>query len=203
MMSENLQQSLKAIKEYISGIARIKEDDEVKIMKNQLSLLKKSISKFEKDGVLVPEGMRADMLSLESKIRQLEKGPQELSFLYEEMLDIVFQIGCLLSKRPDKDIRKRIRESKKTELASDILRKNIINVLLEMGGSAYERDIRKAIEERLRENFTPADKRRPFGRSMQWEINLRKERFKMIKDGILTPDSKGNKWTLAPQRISK
>jgi hypothetical protein len=196
MKSETLKQNLNAIRDYISGIKEMKESSEVQLVRSQLRVIEKSIRQFERDGIQVPEGVMGDKLSLEFKIEEIKKGPHEISLLYEELLDIIVQTGRILKRRPDRDLRDRLRESRKRELPRDILRKNIVAVLKEMGGNGHERDVLKEIGDKLKEQFTPADIDTPSGRRTRWEINTLRERNRMIKDGILTPDSKRKKWTL-------
>lgn len=196
MKSEALRQGLGAIRDYVSSIKELKEDSEVKLIRSQLRVIERTIRQFERNGIQAPEGVMSDKLSLESKIGETKRGPQEITLLYEELLDIIVQTGRTLKKRPDRDLRARLRESRSRELSKDILRKNIIAVLREMGGSGHERDVLKSIEDRSKEQFGPADLDRPYGRSARWEMNVRKERSVMIREGILTRDSNRKKWTL-------
>lgn len=197
MKSESLKQSLEIIKEYISGIKGLIEDKEVQLLRSQLRVLERTIKQFEKNGLHVPEGIMSDKLLLESKIKEIKSGPQEISSLYEELLNLTIQAARILRRRPDRDFRHRLRELRKREIPKDVLRKNIIAVLKEMGGRGNERDVLKEIEERLKGQFTDADLDKPYGRRTRWEINARHERNLMIKDGLLTADSKRTKWTLA------
>lgn len=196
MKSEVLKQNLNTIRDYISGIKELKESSEVQLVRSQLRVIGKSIRQFERDGIQVPEGVMSDKLSLESKIQEIRKGPHEISLLYEELLDIIIQTGRILKKRPDIDLRVRLRESRKGELPTDVLRKSIIAVIKEMGGIGHERDVLKEIGDKLKEQFTPADMDRP-GRRARWEMNVRQERNRMIKEGILTPESRRKKWKLS------
>jgi len=196
MKSEALKQNLNAIRDYISGIKELKESNEVQLIRSQLRVIEKSIRQFERDGIQVPGGVMSDKLSLESKIEEIKKGPHEISLLYEELLDIIVQTGRILRRRPDRDLRDRLRESRKQELSKDILRKNIIAILKEMGGSGHECDVLKAIGDKLKEQFTAADIDTPLGRRARWEINTFQERNRMIKEGILTPESRRKKWKL-------
>lgn len=196
MKSESLKQNLDVIRDYISGIKGLAEDKEVQLLRSQLRVLERTIKQFEKDGLKVPEGVLSDKFSLESKIKEIKGGPQEISLLYEELLGLIIQIARLLRKRPDRDFRHRLRELRKCEVPKDVLRNNIIGVLKEMGGRGNERDVLKAIEERLKEQFTDADLDKPYGRRTRWEMNARHERNLMIKEGVLTPDSDRRKWTL-------
>jgi len=195
MKSEALNQNLNAIRDYISGIKGLKESNEVQLIRSQLRVIEKSIRQFERDGIQVPGGVMSDKLSLESKIEEIKKGPHEISLLYEELLDIIVQTGRILKRRPDRDLCDHLRESRRQELSKDILRKNIIAVLKEMGGSGHERDVLKEIGDKLKDQFTPADMDRP-GRRARWEMNVRQERNRMIKEGILTPESRRKKWKL-------
>jgi hypothetical protein len=196
MKSEALKQNLNAIRDYISAIKGLKESSEVQLLRSQLRVIEKSIRHFERDGIQVPEGVMSDKFSLESKIKEIKKGPHEISLLYEELLDIIVQTGRILKRRPDRDLRGRLREGRKEELPKDILRNNIIAVLRGMGGTGHERDVLREIEDKLKEQFTPADLDKPLGRRPRWEMNTRQERNRMIKKGILTPESRRKKWTL-------
>jgi len=196
MKSESLKQSLDVIRDYVSGIKGLPEDREVQLLRCQLRVLEKTIRQFEKGGLQVPEGVMSDKLSLESKVKEIKSGPQEIALLYEELLGLIIQTARLLKKRPDRDFRRRLTELRKQEVPKDVLRKNIIAVLKEMGGRAHERDVLKAIEERLKEQFTDADLDKPYGRRTRWEMNARHERNLMIKEGVLTRDSDRRKWTL-------
>ena len=196
MKSETLEQNLNAIRAYISGIKGLKESSKFQLLRSQLSVIEKSIRQFEKDNIQVPEGVMSDKFSLESKIEEIKKGPQEISLLYEELLDLIVQAGHILGKNPHKDLRDHLRESRKQGLPRDILRENIVAVLKEMGGSGNERDVLKKIEVELKEQFTAADMIKPKGKRTQWELNARNERKRMINQGILTPDSMRTKWSL-------
>lgn len=195
MKSETLNQNLNAIRDYISGINGLKESSEVQLIKSQLHVVEKSIRQFEREGIQVPEGLRSDQISLESKIKEIGKGPHEISLLYEALLDIVAQTGSMIKRNPVKDLRDRLKEKKKNTIRGDILRRTIIAVLTEMGKAGREHEVLRSIEEKLHGQFTPADLE-PSGKRKRWESNARSERKQMIKEGILTPESRGKKWTL-------
>lgn len=195
MKSETLNQNLNAIRDYIAGIIGLKESSDVQLIKSQLHVVEKSIRQFEKEGIQVPEGLKSDEIALNSKIKEIGKGPNEISLLYEALLDIVAQTGRMIKRNPVKDLRNSSKEKKKNMIRGDILRTTIIAVLKEMGTTGHEHEVLNSIEEKLHGQFTPVDLE-PSGRRKRWESNARSERNQMIKDGILTPDSKGKKWTL-------
>ena len=198
MKTEEIRRNLSAIKEYVSGIKLVNKNQEVQQMESQLHEIERTIRRMEKKGIQVHEGLISGKTSLKSKILEIEKKAiGDPPSLYEELLDIIAQFGRVLGRRPDRELYKRLKEWKKQVVGNSILRENIIIVLNEMGGSGHERDILKGIEDKLKGRFTPADKEKPQGRSFQWESNVKKERKRMIKDGILTPESRGGKWILA------
>jgi hypothetical protein len=196
MKTEEIRRNLSAIKEYVSGIKLVNKNPEVQQMESQLHELERTIRRMEKKGIQVLEGLTSGKTSLESKILE-KKAIGDPSSLYEELLDIIAQLGRVLGRRPDRELYKRLKEYKRQVVGNSILRENIVIVLNEMGGSGHESDILKGVEVKLKGRFTPADKEKPHGSSFQWESNVRKERKRMIKDGILTPESRGGKWILA------
>ena len=196
MKPEMMKQTLNSLKDYVSNIQDLNEDKEVQLIKSQLRVIEKTIKHFERNGIQVPEGIMSDKQTLELKINEIKKGPQELLSLYQELLDVIVKISAALKRRPDKDLMKCKREERKRELSGDILRKSIVLAMKELKGHGHERDIIKIIEEKIKGQFTPSDLLRPFGKQPRWVMNVRHERNLMIKEGILTPDSNRKKWTL-------
>lgn len=196
MELDTIKQNLVALKDYLSKIEMIKENSEVKQMKLQLHMIEKAIKQMNKSGIPVLQGLISDKESLETKISGIEKGPAGLSDLYEELLDAVEQLGTKIQRRPRRDLYNRMKRRRKEITNRDILQKSIIKVLREAGGSGYERDVLRGVEEDLKNQFTAVDLEKPYGRSARWEMNTMKERNQMVKDGILTQESKRKKWSL-------
>ena len=197
MKNDNVKHSLDTIRDYISAMKELPESTEAQLIKAQLRLIEKNIKQFEKNGIQIPEGILSDKTSLESKLATIGKGPHELSLLYGELLDLILLTAPILKTWPGRDLRDRIKGRRKEELKGDIFRKQIIASLKEIGGTAEERDIIEVIGDRLKSQFSPSDLESPYGKRPRWVMNARKERKRMMKDGILTPDSKGRKWSLA------
>jgi len=197
MRYEELKENLNVIKEYISTIKALRDDNEVQNMRTQLRAIERTIRQLERNGVTVPEGISADKLALESKIRDIKRGPEEISLLYEDLLDIVIKMGRILRKRPDRDLRHMLNKERAMATPSHLLRKSILSVLAEMGGSGHEKEVLRAIEDKMKEQFSASDYERPYGSSPRWKINVRLERNLMIREGLLTADSKRKKWTLS------
>lgn len=198
MVPEDLRKSIKTVREFIANDEMRKDGmEDLQLKRLQLRAIEKTIQQLKSKNIPVPEGLDSGRDSLISKITEIEKSPGGLLWLYDELLDILGEVGSATGRNPGKDLYLRSKELKKQTTRGDILRKAIIAVLNEMGGSGHQRDVLKRIEEKLRGQFTPADLERPYGKSSRWESNTRKERNSMIKDGILTPESKRKKWTLA------
>lgn len=193
---EEIRQHVDAIKDYVSGVEKIKDSNGVHQIKLQLHMVEKAIKQMNKAGIQAPEGLISDKLSLEAKIAKIGEGPLELSRLYEELLDIVDQVGLKMQRRPHKDLYLRIKERKKQTTPGEVLRKSILKVLREMGGSGPQREILDGVLEELKAQFTQADLEIPYGKNHRWEINALKERNRMIKQGILSEESKRKKWSL-------
>ena len=200
MKNENLKKSLDTIKDYISGMKELKGGPDLELVKTQLRVMEKTIKQFAKIGIQVPESLLSEKALLESKITAISKGPHDLSLLYEDLLDIILLIAPILKTWPARDVRARIQQRRKGELQGEILRDKIIAVLREMGGTGYERDVVKEMGDTLKDKFTPSDIEAPHGKRPRWEMNARKERTRMIKEGILTPESKKKRWSLTTMK---
>lgn len=197
MAGENIQQHLQALKDYVSNIQNGDGDIiDIRVKKKQLSAIQRTIRQLEKSSVPVPESLSNEKLTLVSEISDLENASSGCTQTYEALIDIIFDFSLACGKLPHKDLYRRIREWRKKTTPPDTLRKVIINILKESSGSAKERDIVPLIEKRLKTNFTPADLERPGGKRFKWQTNTRRERKRMITDGILTQDSKRSTWTL-------
>lgn len=196
MQPEVLKQSLNAIKEYVLGIHELKETNEIRLMRLQLRMIDRSIRQFEKAGIQVPEGVTSDRDGLEAKLKEIKSGPQGLVNVYDELIEILIQMGGVLARRPDRDIYRKMKEQRKKEISSEILRESIIAVLRETGGTGREREVLSALGVTLKAQFSSSDLERPNGKMTRWEMKARKERKRMIEDGLLTPDSIHSRWKL-------
>jgi endonuclease III-like uncharacterized protein len=162
----------------------------------QLRAIEKTLRQMERNGIPAPEGLISEKVSIENKMEKFEKAPRDISLIYKELIEIIIQIGRIIKRHPSKDMRNLLKEWKEATTPKGILRETIITVLKEMGGSGQEQEILKCVGDKLKGELRPADFYRPLGKRSRLEINLRNERKRMVKDGILTPESKRRKWTL-------
>ncbi|NLS95740.1 MAG: hypothetical protein GXX96_26700 [Planctomycetaceae bacterium] len=197
MNLQNVQNHLEALREFAEQAAGNGQDaGDLKVKKVQLQAVQKTIRQLERRGIPVPDGLKGEKLSLATAVGELENDSGK-DQVYEALLDIVEQLGRACGRRPHHELYIRSREWKRQTTTPEALRKEITRALEEMGGSSHEREVMAKIEARLKGKFTEADLERPKGNRPRWQTNVRRERRRMIEDGILTPESRRSTWTLA------
>lgn len=73
----------------------------------------------------------------------------------------------------------------------------LLEVLAERGGSATLREATDAMEEKLRDSLAPIDwERNPSGRGIRWRNRVQWVRARLVRDGLLKPDSPRGVWEL-------
>jgi len=194
----DLQEHLQALKEYVKTIQNGTGDIAgIRIKKKQLSAIQRTIRQLEKNNVPIPESLSNEKLTLVSQISELENASDGCIKVYESLLNIIFDLGRACRRLPHKELYQLSRKWRNQATSKEELRKAIITALKDMGGVGKEAKVFEHIESRLLSHFTPADLSRPGGKTLKWQNNVRRERKKMIAEGVLTKDSKGKTWTLA------
>ena len=193
MKNEYPRHSLQMLKDYINSIDINVDDYSVK--KAQLRAIEKTIKQLEKKFVPVPAVLISERETLITELAA--RGASDTPWsLYDELLDIINQIGHALGKKPHKDLYLRAKELRKKTMPKSVWWPCIKEMLKSRGGSASEQDILNIIAEKFEDRFTPADLEKPYGKSARWESNVRSERNRMIRDNILTKESKRKTWEL-------
>jgi len=197
-MTENdIQSHLQAIKDYIAQAQNGGSDlGEIRIKKKQLSAIQKTIRQLDKNGIPVPESLNAEKLSLVNAINQIETSSGSSLKVYDAMIQMIFDLGRVCQKLPHKDLYQMSRRWRSQSTPQSTLRKLILQVLKDRGGSAHQDAVFEDIDKQLASQWTPADLACPGGKTVKWKNNLRRERKAMIAEGLLTKDSKGKTWTL-------
>ena len=196
MNYEDAKQSIIALKDYIQN-SKISSDnnDELGVKKAQLRVIEKTIKQLERKGLPVPEVLYSEKSTFISEIKSSNTSDTS-SLLYEDLLDVLLQIGRILGRTPHRDLYLLSKKERTRSISKSILRSNIIDILNTMGGSGQERDILDAIAHKYEGQFSAADLEKPHGKSPRWETNVRAARNRMIRDGILTRESRRKIWTL-------
>jgi len=179
MAEEQVKAHLDALKEYISDIQNGAGNlDDIRIKKKQLSAIQRTIRQLEKNNVPIPKSLSNEKLSLVSEINDMENSSSGCLQIYQSLTGILFDLGRACCKNPHKDL---YQMSKKWRSQAT---------------PRSEDEIFEFIENQFGSQFTPADISRPGGKNLKWQNNTRRERKVMIKEKILTEDSKGKTWTL-------
>jgi hypothetical protein len=173
------------------------ESKELTVKKAQLAGVQRLILQFGRRGVPVPRALNDERLRLAAEVKEFEQGKGSCRAVYEALLDVVEALGRVCHRRPRHDLAVRDKARGQQAAPPEDLRQAIIEALQELGGSGRDRDVMARIENLLKSKLTDADREQPQGKRARWQTNARKERRRMLKDGLLTEDSRGSRWTLA------
>lgn len=172
----------------------------------QLRAVANAIEQLEKQQVPVPDSLRQMKMTLLAEMGQQDCFNQQLKIFSEGLTDVLELIESATGKlrsetKSQKDSTPRQRRSRGSgppTTPSSVLRKCMIQVLVEFGGSAHCSKILERMQELL-ENQLLAGDLEVRGRAGEpvWRNNTRWERQAMISEGILRNDSKYGYWELA------
>ena len=169
-------------------------------MEVQLREIARAIDKLDKQGVSVPDALRAEKTRLAATLGLNAEATQTLNHLADELekllLDLNFRLGRTSEARPAKRSRAKRSKSPKTDRAT--LRRLIVEGLHELGGSAHKRDLYKLIEKNYEGRFLPGDfEYLPDGKRIVWKNYSDWEGTTMRKEGLLKSDSPRGLWELS------
>ena len=167
--------------------------DELDEREKQLNEIARTIDKLENAGVSVPDELRqlktglvAELAvrdEMDSKLKELENGIEEA-------------LRSLRSKtRRPKKTSHQIR-SNGPRIETSVLRKEIIRALEVLGGAGSPKQVIAEIDKRLAGKLSPCEMSTHSYGGIAWHHSTRKERGKMIKEGILKNDSPKGIWEL-------
>lgn len=198
MTFQDIGSHLDGIEKILKETAWNPEDrPELKSKKEQFRVIDRSIRQWRKKGIPIPAEMDDIRKRLIAEIEEHSLPVENLQAIYNKSLDIVVELGRICKRSPRKDLYLKAKKRRGEETNTDTLAKVLVNVLEKMGGSGREKVIFQRVEEDMQGELTEADMERPSGKTSRWQSNLRRARKKLINDGILTPESKSRKWTLA------
>lgn len=173
---------------------------ETAAMEAQLKVIARAIDKLDKQGVRVPQGLRAEKTRLAAALGVNADATQTLINLVGE-LDALLKtlkdrLGCTPETAPTK--KSRAKQSKSSKTDKTILRQLIIEALRHLGGSAHKNDVLKYMEEKLHGKLLPGDLEwREATHDLVWQNNACWERNAMKNDGILKANSPRGFWELS------
>jgi hypothetical protein len=197
-MNPDIEQHIQALQTYATAAtAQPKDTSDLRIKRSQLSAIQKTIRSLEKKSVPVPEVLQNEKLSLTTAVAELERTGDDGADVYEALLEIVSKLGYALGRRPHNELYKKIRDWRRLRTPQKPIRDALLAVMKAMGGSGQEPDILERLTDKLGDKLTPSDLDKPYGRRPRWHTTVRSVRNKLIKEGLLTPESRRRTWTLA------
>lgn len=173
---------------------------ETAAMETQLKEIARAIDKLDKQGVQVPEGLRAEKTRLAATLGMSADATQTLNNLVGELEELLNDLKDRLGRTPGTASTKKhlAKQSKSPKTDKTILRQLIIEALRHLGGSAHKNDVLKYMEEKLHGNLLPGDMEwREATDNFAWQNNACWERNAMKNDGILKANSPRGFWELS------
>jgi hypothetical protein len=174
-------------------------EEEMAAMDIQLREISKAVEKLEKQGVAVPDVLRAEKTRLASALGVQAESIQVLNQLADELDEILSDLKSRLGRDVPAGVkRKRSKRSLLQRTDKSVFRNLIIEALEQKGGSAHKNDILKYIGAKLDGKLLPGDMEwRDTSKDYVWQNNTSWERFAMVTDGILKADSRRGYWELS------
>lgn len=189
-------------REVIERLDAGSDNGETAAMEAQLREIARAIDKLDKQGVPVPDALRAEKTRLAAALSVSTEATQTLNHLADELeellKDLKDRIGRTPEATPAKKARAKRAKSPKTDRS--ILRKLIIEGLNDLGGSAHKNELYKLIEKKYEGRFLPGDfDYLPDGKRIVWKNYSDWEGTLMRKEGLLKSDSPRGIWELSEE----
>jgi hypothetical protein len=165
----------------------------------QLRVIANAIEKLGKQGIAVPEALRAEKTRLAAELGLHSQAEQALRHFADELDGILKDLNCRFGRCGDQTITKqqRLKRSRSPKTDKKILRKNIIKALRTLGGRARVSDVIEEMGRQLEGKLLPGDLEwRESTNEYAWQNNAKWERYSMTLDGTLRSDSQRGYWEL-------
>ena len=197
-MNEEVKEHVQALREYVKAMSSEgMESSELRVKKSQLSAIQNTIRQLDRKSIPVPDSLKTEKISLAAAVGELERNGNDGTALYDALLDLVADLGQTLGLRPHNELYKKLREWRKQRMPQKTIRDALIATLKSMGGSGKEPEILAKLHDKLGDKLSDADLEKLHGRKPRWHTTVRSVRNKLIKEGILTQESRRRTWTLA------
>lgn len=175
------------------------DDVEAAAMDAQLREISKAMENLEKQGISVPDVLRAEKTRLASALGVQAESLQILNQLADDFGEIQNQLKAQVGRDPLSSQAKKLRgrRSALQRTPQTILRELIIETIKGMGGSGIKNEIVKIVGEKLEGKLLPGDLEwRETTNNYVWQNNITWERLRMIKDGVMKSDTPIGVWEL-------
>lgn len=189
-------------REVIDGLDASTDDFDVGEREAQLREISKTIERLEKAGVSVPDVLRAEKTRLAAALGVNDDSIRRLIELSDGLSVVIRELRERIERRQPKIltlIPHPLRKSPE-RLTRQQLRDEIVASLRALGRKAPRKDVFREMEKNLADKFFPADlvvhTAKDGTRYYSWQQAARKERTRMVDDGILGIDTATGEWEL-------
>ena len=165
----------------------------------QLRAVAKSIDMLAKQGVPVPDALRAEKLRLAATADSHNTITGALGELLTKLEMLIGEYKACLGHAPEAEVPSQTRgkQDGPPEISPAVLKHTIIDVLQEFGGHARGPEVIYQVDERLARHptFRSRDHSR-LGMEGSWRIMIDWARLQLIQEGLLHIDTLDGQWTL-------
>ena len=173
---------------------------------SQIKAINKTIKNMEKDNIAIPKELVRVRNKLTSDLKQ-ENNPEEvLLFLFDELSKTLKKIKIdkkKLALPPQKKENRRRIERTAKRISSNEMRKGLIEVLQEAGGSENLKKIQVEIEMKFKHKFSESDTEKLDSGIIRWIKTLQMLRTPLIQQGVLKENSPRGMWELSDKYMKK
>lgn len=187
------------IREVIDHLDADNNETETAAMDAQLREISKAVEKLEKQGVSVPDVLRAEKTRLASALGIQAEALQVLNQLADDLGEILAELKTQLGRDAQSPQTKKSRGKRSSlqRTPKNVLRQLVIEALQSMNGAGTKSDVLKFMGEKLEGKLLPGDLEwRESTKDYAWQNNTAWERFVMVGEGILKSDSPRGLWEL-------
>ena len=197
-------QLVELCREVIDHLESGGDNGETSAMEAQLREIAKAIDKLEKQGVPVPEPLRAEKTRLAAALGIEAESTQALNHLADELEELLRDLKSRLGRDVEPSVQKKskAKRSKVPKTSKAVLRKLIVEALHHLGGAAQKSEVLKYMEHKLQGKLLPGDLEwRKTTNDYAWQNNACWERFMMTQDGVMKTGSPRGMWELTEGQL--
>jgi hypothetical protein len=170
-------------REVIDRIDSGSDDPKAGEKEAQLRVIANAIDKLGKQGIAVPEALRAEKTRLAAQLGLHAEAEQALRHFADELDAVLKDLNCRLGRGSDKPTTKqqRLKHSRSPKTDKKTLRKNIIKALRTLGGRAKVTDVIEEMGRQLDSKLLPGDLEwRESTNEYAWQNNAKWERYTFL-----------------------
>ena len=176
-------------------------DSDITQKQAQLIEVSRSIDQLDKLSIGIPDELRNLKISLVTEIEIQLKNRENLEKIFVGFKKIIESINASEFVKDSKKKRRRRRKSGSDlpRTQQDVFRNEIIDAIRSLGGKGTPVEVRKIIEERMKDKFLPGDIDSLSDGRVVWKNRVHWERNNMRNEGILKGDSPRGIWELSEE----